>query len=57
MMLLGKAAADMSEQEKNTYQKLSETVKNAVTADSIQNKFSDCGYNSSVFMTFYNYNT
>ena len=56
MMLLGKTAVEMSDQEKNTYQKLSEIIKNAVSADSIQKKFSDCGYNSSVFMTFYNYN-
>ena len=57
MMLLGKAAEDMTEQERNTYRKLSETVRKAEGTDSIQKKFSECGYNSSAFMTFYNYNT
>lgn len=56
MMLLGKTAADMTESEKNTYQKLAETVRNTVSADSVRQKFSECGYNPSVFMTFYDFN-
>lgn len=55
MLLLGKNTSDMSETEKNTYKKLAETVRNAVSADSIRKKFLDCGYNSSVFMTFYDF--
>lgn len=56
MMLLSRSVSDMTDTEKNTYKKLSENIRGAVNAETVQKRFSDCGYNSSVFMAFYNYN-
>lgn len=57
MMSLGRSVPDMTDTERSTYKKLAEIVRGAVSAETAQEHFSECGYNSSEFMTFYNFDT
>ena len=56
MFTLGKSKDEMNEDEKRTYLKLSGLIRASVSRENAEKRFSDCGFNSASFMTFYDNN-
>lgn len=55
MLVLNKDQNEMTEEERNTYSKISGIIRSAVSAADVESLFAGCGYNSAAFMMFFNY--
>ncbi len=55
MCALGKSKNEMSEDEKKTYRKLSGLIRGCISRENAEKRFSECGFNPALFMSFYDY--
>ena len=55
MLILDKNTVEMTEDERRTYSKVSETIRSVISAADAERLFADCGYSSAAFMLFYNF--